>query len=128
MTPQEIQLLSDAVKIGFPVIGTITGAAIGGASTYFLTKTNHRHESRKELTKRRFDLLMQTANDVIEFEHVMGIYATAISNKIQGFKLAVDLSEAQTNAHNKSQPLRRARMGGRRTGEIHPANARDGKV
>lgn len=110
MTPQELSLLSDSVKIGFPVLGTVIGAFIGGISTYVLTRTNHHHESQKELTKRRFDLIMQTANDVTDFEHILGIYATAVSNKVQGFKTVVDFDEARANAHNKSQSIRRARM------------------
>jgi len=110
MTPQEIQLLSDSVKIGFPVLGTIVGASIGAISTYFLTKINHRYEYKKELSKRRFDLIIQTATDVTEFEHILGIYATTVSNKIQGFKLAVDFDEAKLNAYSKNQSIRRARM------------------
>ncbi|MFM0000192.1 hypothetical protein PQR57_04090 [Paraburkholderia dipogonis] len=110
MTPQEIQLLSDSVKIGIPVIGTIAGAAVGAISTYFLTRITHRHEHKEEFSKRKFDLIMQTATDVTEFEHIMGVYTTAVSNKIQGFKLSVDFDEAKSNAHNKSQSIRRARM------------------
>lgn len=110
MTPQEIQLLSDTVKIGFPVVGTIAGALIGGISTYILTKLGHKHDRKKELTKRRFDLLMQTANDVTEFELAIGNYSAAVGNKIQGIKSAIDYDEAKTNVHNKNQPIRRARM------------------
>jgi len=36
MTPQELQILADAVKIGFPVLGTIAGTLIGGLSAYLL--------------------------------------------------------------------------------------------
>ncbi|MBC3832196.1 hypothetical protein H8K33_11790 [Undibacterium amnicola] len=110
MTPAETQLLSDAVKIGFPVLGTIAGTIIGGVSTYLLSKLGHKHDSKKELSKRRFDLLMQTANDVTEFEHLIGTYATEVSNKVQGLKGAVDFEEAKSNIYKNNQPLRRARM------------------
>ncbi|KGM38647.1 hypothetical protein JY96_21605 [Aquabacterium sp. NJ1] len=110
MTEEETRLLSDAVKIGFPVIGTIAGALIGGMSTYLLTKLSHRNDAKKELAKRRFDLLMQTANDVTEFEHMIGTYATEVSNKVQGLKGAVDFDEAKSNIYKKNHPLRRARM------------------
>lgn len=110
MTPQEVQLLADAVKIGFPVIGTIAGTVIGGVSTYVLAKLGHRYDSRKELTKRRFELLMQAANDVTEFEHLIGSYATAVSNKVQGLKSVLDYDAAKANILNNNQPIRRARM------------------
>lgn len=107
---QELQLLTDAVKIGFPVIGTVAGALIGGVTTYLLTRLGHKHDSRKELAKRRYELLMQTANDVTEFEHVVGTYATIVSNKVQGFKGALDFEEVKASVYNKNQPIRRARM------------------
>lgn len=110
MTPQEVQLFADAVKIGFPVIGTIAGTIIGGVSTYALAKLGHRYDSQKELTKRRFELLMQAANDVTEFEHLIGSYATAVSNKVQGLKSALDYDAAKANILNNNQPIRRARM------------------
>lgn len=110
MPPEEIQLLTDAVKIGFPVIGTIVGTLIGGVSTYFITRINHRHDASKELAKRRFELMIQTANDVTEFENLVGRYATELSNKIQGLAGALDFEEARKNIYTKNQPLRRARM------------------
>lgn len=110
MTPEEIQLLADTVKIGFPVIGTIAGTLIGGISTYVITKLTHRHDAKKELTKRRFEMLIQTANDVTEFEHLIGSYATEVSNKVQGLPGALNFDEARSNIFTKNQPLRRARM------------------
>lgn len=110
MPPEEIQLLTDAVKIGFPVIGTIVGTLIGGVSTYFITRINHRHDASKELVKRRFELLIQTANDVTEFENLVGRYVTEVSNKIQGLAGALDFEEARKDIYTKNQPLRRARM------------------
>ncbi|MYM36590.1 hypothetical protein GTP38_19865 [Duganella sp. FT94W] len=110
MPPEEIQLLTDAVKIGFPVVGTIVGTLIGGVSTYFITRINHRHDASKELAKRRFELLIQTANDVTEFENLVGRYATEVSNKIQGLAGALDFEEARKDIYTKNQPLRRARM------------------
>ncbi|MBS1197461.1 MAG: hypothetical protein H6R18_1246 [Proteobacteria bacterium] len=110
MTPDEIQLLADTVKIGFPVIGTIAGTLIGGISTYVITKLTHRHDAKKELTKRRFEMLIQTANDVTEFEHLIGSYATEVSNKVHGLAGALNFEEARSNIYTKNQPLRRARM------------------
>jgi hypothetical protein len=110
MTSEEIQLLADAVKIGFPVVGTIVGTLIGGISTYLITRLSHRHDASKELTKRRFELLIQTANDVTEFENLVGSYATEVSNKVQGLAGALNFEEARANIYTKNQPLRRARM------------------
>lgn len=110
MDKDELQLLSDAVKIGFPVFGTIAGAIFGGISTYFLTKLNHRNENSKDTARRRYDLVMQTANDVAEFEHVIGTYATAVSNKVRGLPASMDFEAARSAVTNKNQPLRRARM------------------
>ncbi|WP_374362814.1 hypothetical protein [Pseudoduganella danionis] len=86
------------------------GTLIGGVSTYFITRINHRHDASKELAKRRFELMIQTANDVTEFENLVGRYATELSNKIQGLAGALDFEEARKNIYTKNQPLRRARM------------------
>ena len=110
MTPQEVQVVADAVKIGFPVFGTIAGALIGGVSTFLLTRLGQRNDAQKEFSKRRFELLIQTANDVAEFEHLIRTYASAVSNKIQGLKDGIDFEEARVGITTKNQPLRRARM------------------
>jgi hypothetical protein len=110
MNQLEIQLLADAVKIGIPVFGTIAGTLIGGISTYWVTKLSHSQDDKKELSKRRFELLMQTANDVTEFEQVIGTYASAVSNKVQELKGGIDFEEARLNILTKHHPLRRARM------------------
>jgi hypothetical protein len=110
MNQLEIQLLADAVKIGIPVFGTIAGTLIGGISTYWVTKLSHRQDDKKELSKRRFELLMQTANDVTEFEQVTVSYVSAVNNKVHGLIGAIDYDEARLNALTKNQPLRRARM------------------
>lgn len=110
MTSEEIQLLADAVKIGVPVVGTIAGTLIGGISTYLITRLTHRHDVSKELAKRRFELLIQTANDVTEFENLVGGYATEVSNKVQGFAGVLNFEKARENIFTKHQSLRRARM------------------
>jgi uncharacterized membrane-anchored protein len=65
-------LLADAVKIGFPVLGTIFGAIVGAASTYFVSKLNHNHDAGKDVARRRCELLMQSATDITEFENRVG--------------------------------------------------------
>ncbi len=110
MTNEEIQLFSDIVKVGFPVVGTLLGGAIGALSTFFVTQLNHKNENRKESLKKRHELIMQAANDITEFEHLIGIYATAISNHVQKLDGAIDMEAARHAVLNKNQPLRRARM------------------
>jgi hypothetical protein len=53
---------------------------------------------------------MQVANDVTEFEHLVGSYTTAVSNKVQGLKSALDYEATKANILNNNQPIRRARM------------------
>lgn len=110
MTQDELKLLNDLVKIGFPVLGTIAGAVLGAFSTYLITGLNHRNDSVKDRAKRRYDLVLQAANDIAEFEHLIGTYATAVSNKVQGLEGGIDFDEAREAIVNKNQPLRRARM------------------
>jgi uncharacterized protein (DUF4213/DUF364 family) len=110
MTNEELQVLNDVVKVGFPVVGTLLGGVLGGVSTYFVTKLNHKNERTKEITKKRLDLVLQAANDVAEFEHLIGTYATAISNHVQELEGAIDMEAARHALINRNQPLRRARM------------------
>ena len=121
MTNEEVQLLSDAIKIGFPVLGTIAGTIFGGVSTYLVTKLGYRNENIKDMTRRRFELLMQTANDIAEFEYFVGTFATALSNKIQELEGGTDFEEARDALVHK--PLRRARMSlkllGLKDAEVH---------
>ena len=60
-----------------------------------ITKLTHRHDAKKELTKRRFEMLIQTANDVTEFEHLIGSYATEVSNKVPRITGALNFDERQ---------------------------------
>ena len=110
MTNEEIQLFSDIVKVGFPVAGTLLGGVIGALSTYFITRLNHQNENSKEALRKRHELILQAANDVTEFEHLIGTYATAISNHVQGLDGAIDMEAARHEVINRNQPLRRARM------------------
>ena len=123
MTNEEVQLLSDAIKIGFPVLGTIAGTIFGGVSTYLVTKLGYRNENIKDMTRRRFELLMQTANDIAEFEYFVGTFATALSNKIQELEGGADFEEARDALVHKNMPLRRARMSlkllGLKDAEVH---------
>lgn len=56
MTQEEIQLYTDIVKVGFPIMGTVLGGVIGALSTYFITKLNHSNEDRKDAMRRRQEL------------------------------------------------------------------------
>lgn len=110
MTNEEAQLLNDLVKVGVPVMGTVLGGVLGAVTTYFVTRLNHSNDRYKETTKKRLELVLQAANDVAEFEHLIGLYATAISNHVQGLEGSIDLEEARQAVVNRNQPLRRARM------------------
>jgi gas vesicle protein len=110
MTHEEIQLLSDAIKLGFPVLGTLLGGIIGALTTFLITRANHKNDRAKEELKKRYELILQAANDITEFEHLIGTYATAISNHVQGLKGAIDMESARHEIVNRNQPLRRARM------------------
>lgn len=110
MTNEEVQLLNDLVKVGVPVMGTVLGGVLGAVSTYFVTRLNHSNDRDKETTKKRLELVLQAANDVAEFEHLIGTYVTAISNHVQGLKGAIDMEEARQAIVTRNQPLRRARM------------------
>jgi len=123
MSNEELVLLSDFIKIGFPVLGTVAGTILGGFSTYLITRLNHQNEKSKEIARRRLELIMQTANDVTEFENLIGIYAVALSNKVRELDGGIDFEEAKNALMNKAQPLRRARMSlkvlGLKEAEIH---------
>lgn len=110
MTSQEIQLLSDTVKVGFPILGTLLGGVIGALSTYFITRLNHTNENHKEALRKRHELILKAANEIAEFENLIGTYAFAISTHVQGLGGKIDIEEARQNLIKQNQPLRRARM------------------
>ncbi|WP_297190475.1 hypothetical protein [uncultured Porticoccus sp.] len=110
MTNEEIQLLSDTVKVGFPILGTLLGGAIGALSTYFITRLNHKNENAKEALRKRHELILKAAGEIAEFEHLIGTYAFAISNHVQGLEGEIDMEAARQNLISQNQPLRRARM------------------
>ncbi|MFB2712610.1 hypothetical protein ACE1BU_17330 [Aeromonas veronii] len=64
MTQEEIQLYSDIVKVGFPIVGMVLGGVIGAFSTYFITKLNHSNDDRKESLRRRQELVLEAAKDI----------------------------------------------------------------
>ncbi len=72
MTNEAVQLRNDLAKVGVPVIGTVLGGALGAVSTYFVTRLNHSNDRDKETTRKRLELVLQAANDVAEFEHLIG--------------------------------------------------------
>ena len=110
MTQEEIQLYSDIVKVGFPIVGTVLGGVIGAFSTYFITKLNHSNDDRKESLRRRQELVLEAAKDITEFEHLIGIYTTAVSNHVRQLDGAIDMEAARQAIVNNNQSLRRARM------------------
>ncbi|MBF4992159.1 hypothetical protein [Methylophilus sp. QUAN] len=109
MTLEETQLFNDLIKVGLPIMGTLLGGLIGATSTFMITKLNHSNERIREITQKRLDLVLQIANDVTEFEHLISTYATAISNHLQGLA-SIDMEDARKAVINRNQPLRRARM------------------
>lgn len=110
MTQEEIQLYSDIVKVGFPIVGTVLGGVIGALSTYFITKLNHSNDDRKESLRRRQELVLEAAKDITEFEHLIGTYTTAVSNHVRQLDGAIDMEVARQAIVNNNQSLRRARM------------------
>ena len=110
MTDQEVQLLSDTVKVGFPILGTIFGAVLGAVSTYFVTRLNYSNDQRRAVAQKRLELVLEAANDVTEFEHLAGTYACAVSNHVQGLTDKIDMDEAFRALASKNQSVRRARM------------------
>ncbi|MCS6160378.1 hypothetical protein [Shewanella baltica] len=110
MTQEEIQLYSDIVKVGFPIVGTVLGGVIGALSTYFITKLNHSNDDRKESLRRRQELVLEAAKDITEFEHLIGTYTTAVSNHVRQLDGAIDMEAARQAIVNNNQSLRRARM------------------
>ena len=110
MSNEEIALYSDIVKLGFPVLGTVIGGVIGALSTYFITKQNHKNENANSERQQRVNLILQASNDIAEFEHLMGVYTTGLSNHIRKLDGAFDIEEPRLAVINNTQMLRRARM------------------
>ncbi|MEZ9259952.1 hypothetical protein AB4125_20525 [Vibrio splendidus] len=110
MTNEELQLYNDLVKVGFPVLGTLFGGAIGALSTYFITKLNHNNDNNKENIKKRHELVMKAAHDITEFEHLFAIYSAALANYLRNPSDDKAVKEAKGNAFNSNHTLRRARM------------------
>jgi gas vesicle protein len=110
MTNEEIQLYNDIVKVGFPVLGAFLGGLIGALSTFIITKLNHGNENRKEAIKKRHELVLQAATNITEFEHLIGTYATAVSNHIRKLDGSIDMDAAKRALVNNNQSLRKARM------------------
>jgi hypothetical protein len=104
------QILSDTIKIGFPVIGTIFGAIVGALSTYFVTRLNLKNQDTKQKKEWRLNLIMHIASDVIEFEHVAGLYIASLSNKVRGvINTSIDYKQCEAALLTQSIPLRKAR-------------------
>ncbi|MEW6163485.1 MAG: hypothetical protein AB1642_00340 [Pseudomonadota bacterium] len=117
---ETVQLLSDAVKIGFPVLGTVLGAVIGALSTYFLTKQSHKNQVEKDLREWRLNLITQIASDVTEFEHVAGLYIASLANKQRGIEAGnSSYEECRQQVSNQSKALRKARANLKMIGLLH---------
>ncbi|TMP85987.1 hypothetical protein CWC05_15400 [Pseudoalteromonas ruthenica] len=110
MTDEEIQLYNDIVKIGLPVLGTVVGGIIGALSTFFITRLNHNNENKKEARRKRHELVLQTANDVAEYEHLTSNYVTALGKYIYNNDHTIDIKAAEKEFVSNNKPLRRARM------------------
>ncbi|RZP61176.1 hypothetical protein [Vibrio vulnificus] len=67
----ELDVIDNAIKIGFPVLGTVLGAVIGAVGTYFMTKLKHTEELKKEVLSRRMVLVEEIAEDYSTFSDVI---------------------------------------------------------
>jgi hypothetical protein len=82
----------------------------GRFQTYFVTRLNHANDNTKEAGTKRGELVLHTANDIAEFEHLISTYASAISNHVQGLEGAIDMEATRNAVIHRNRPLRRARM------------------
>jgi hypothetical protein len=110
MNSEEITLISDAIKLGFPILGTLLGGIIGGLTAFFLARLNHKNEKLKDLNNKRINLLIQAATDITEFEDLIGAFATCVANEVVGNSDKARLEETRLAVKQGNLPLRRARM------------------
>jgi hypothetical protein len=109
MTPQELALISDAVKIGFPILGTMFGAIVGGVSAFIVTRQSNKNERRNLADIRKYELLTQACQGVVEFEHLVAMFTTAITNRVLDRVVQYDIEEARLNLAKQNSSLRLAR-------------------
>lgn len=72
MPASYLDVVQDAIKIGFPVVGTVFGAMIGAIGTYFVTKLRHANEIEKDVLDRRMTLVEEIAEDFALIADVVG--------------------------------------------------------
>ena len=112
MTQDEYMLISDAIKIGFPILGTMFGAIVGAISAYFVTTRGYKHDLNKLAEQRRHELITETCQGVAEFEHLIATYSLAVTNHVRKLPNEIDMESARQGviAHNKSMRLARANL------------------
>lgn len=89
-----LEVIDTAIKIGLGGIITITG-------TIFMTRLNHKHEFKKEKTKRFFDSLEQISSLIEETTHVSLRYWALVNEWVYNGKLEPQREEELKNTKIK---------------------------
>lgn len=110
MESSEIELYSDLVKIGLPILGTLIGGVVGALSTWHLAKLNHDRVFEKEKFQQRISIILKVSDDVAEFEHLAGRYASALSNEIRGAPNVLNLEDCKSALSDNHIHIRKARV------------------
>lgn len=97
-----IEVIDTAVKIGL-------GGAITIIGTFLVTRLNHKHEYRKEKSKRYFDLLEQTSSLIEETTHVSLRYWALVNEWVYHGELSPhredELERTKANLFNEFKSL-----------------------
>ena len=97
-----IEVIDTAIKIGLGGLITITG-------TIFMTRLNHKHEFKKEKTKRFFDTLEQISSLIEETTHVSLRYWALVNEWVYHGKLEQqreeELEKTKINLFNEFKSL-----------------------
>jgi hypothetical protein len=76
VSKEELEILSDAIKIGFPILGTILGALIGAVSSFIVTRLKNNEEIKKDILARKLGIIEDVSEDFAVFTDVIAkLYA-----------------------------------------------------
>jgi len=98
-----LEIIDTAVKIGL-------GAAITGLGTYLVTRLNHKHDRIKERSKRYFDTLEKTAEQIEDITHTSLRYWALVTEWVRNGNHLLDhrqkeLTETQHELFNSFKNL-----------------------